>query len=149
MCKERIGLLTGHDTGGFADHDWESLALDGTVAAIYMGVRTVSHLQDRLLRHGASSDTPITVAQNVGRKNAIWVASSISTLVNDCRHHNITGPAILMLGLHPHIQKASLLSKKSQNSLDVFLNKDLVINEILPQLVIKNKKYTIAAKKVL
>jgi predicted DNA-binding protein YlxM (UPF0122 family) len=54
-----------------------------------------------------------------------------------------------MLGLHPHIQKASLLSKKSQNSLDVFLYKDLVINEILPQLVIKNNKSAIAAKKVL
>ena len=147
--NRQVRLLTGHDIDGFADHDWESLALDGTVAAIYMGVRTVSHLQDRLLRHGSSSDTPITVAQNVGRKNAIWVASSISTLVNDCRHHNITGPAILMLGLHPHIQKASLLSKKSQNSLDVFLYKDLVINEILPQLVIKNNKSAIAAKKVL
>jgi precorrin-4 methylase len=101
-----------------------------------------------LLRYGASSDTPITVAQNVGRKNAIWVASSISTLVNDCRHHKITGPAILMLGLHPHIQRTSLISKKSQNSEDVFLYKDLIINEVLPQLLIKNKKSAIAAKKV-
>ena len=145
----QVRLLTGHDTGGFADHDWESLALDGTVAAIYMGVKAISHLQERLLRHGASSDTPITVAQNVGRKNAIWVASSISTLVTDCRHHNITGPAILMLGLHPHIQRASLLSKKLQNSMDVFLYNDLAINKILPQLVIKNEKSAIAAKKVL
>ena len=145
----QVHLLTGHDIGGFADYDWRSLALDGTVAAIYMGVRAISHLQERLLRHGASSDTPITVAQNVGRKNAIWVASSISTLVTDCRHHNITGPAILMLGLHPHIQKASLLSKKLQNSMDVFLYNDLAINEILPQLVIKNEKSAIAAKKVL
>jgi len=145
----QVHLLTGHDIGGFADYDWRSLALDGTVAAIYMGVRAISHLQDRLLSHGASSDTPITVAQNVGRKNAIWVASSISTLVTDCRYHNITGPAILMLGLHPHIQRTSLLSKKSQNFMDVFLHKDLAINEILPQLVIKNEKSAIAAKKVL
>ena len=145
----QVHLLTGHDIGGFADYDWGSLALDGIVAAIYMGVRAISHLQDRLLSHGASSDTPITVAQNVGRKNAIWVASSVSTLVTDCRHHNITGPAILMLGLHPHIQRTSLLSKKSQNFMDVFLHKDLAINEILPQLVIKNEKSAIAAKKVL
>ena len=145
----QVRLLTGHDIGGFADYDWGSLALDGIVAAIYMGVRAISHLQDRLLSHGASSDTPITVAQNVGRKNAIWVASSVSTLVTDCRHHNITGPAILMLGLHPHIQRTSLLSKKSQNFMDVFLHKDLAINEILPQLVIKNEKSAIAAKKVL
>ena len=147
--NRQVHLLTGHDIDGFSDYDWESLALDGTVAAIYMGVKTISHLQNRLLRYGASSDTPITVAQNVGRKNAIWVASSISTLVNDCRHHKITGPAILMLGLHPHIQRTSLISKKSQNSEDVFLYKDLIINEVLPQLLIKNKKSAIAAKKVL
>jgi predicted DNA-binding protein YlxM (UPF0122 family) len=54
-----------------------------------------------------------------------------------------------MLGLHPHIQRASLLSKKLQNSMDVFLYNDLAINEILPQLVIKNEKSAIAAKKVL
>ncbi|MDP7095551.1 MAG: uroporphyrinogen-III C-methyltransferase, partial [Candidatus Marinimicrobia bacterium] len=143
----QVHLLTGHDIGGFADYDWGSLALDGIVAAIYMGVRAISHLQDRLLSHGASSDTPITVAQNVGRKNAIWVASSVSTLVTDCRHHNITGPAILMLGLHPHIQKTSLISKKLQNSKDVFLYKDLSINEVLPQLVIKNKKSATTDKK--
>ncbi len=119
------------------------------MAAIYMGVKAISHLQNKLLRHGASSDTPITVAQNVGRKNAIWVASSISTLVNDCRHHKITGPAILMLGLHPHIQRVSLISKKSQNFIDVFLYKDLAINEVLPQLVIRNKKSVITDKRVL
>jgi hypothetical protein len=77
------------------------------------------------------------------------VASSISTLVNDCRDHKITGPAILMLGLHPHIQRASLISKKLQNSKDVFLYKDLSINEILPQLVIKNKKFATTDKKIL
>jgi len=147
--NKQVRLLTGHDIDGFADYDWDSLALDGAVAAIYMGVKTISHLQNKLLRHGASSDTPITVAQNVGRKNAIWVASSISTLVNDCRHHNITGPAILMLGLHPHIQRASLIFKKSQNSKDVFLYKDLAINEVLPKLVIKNEKSAITDKKVL
>ncbi len=144
-----VHLLTGYDIDGFADHDWRSLALDGTVAAIYMGVKAISHIQNKLLRHGASSDTPITVAQNVGRKNAIWVASYISTLVNDCRHHNITGPAILMLGLHPHIQRVSLLSKKSQSSKDVFLYNDLTINEILPQLAIKSEKSAITTKKVL
>ena len=145
----QVHLLTGYDINGFADHDWRSLALEGTVAAIYMGVKAISHLQNKLLRQGAAGDTPITVAENVGRKNSVWVASSLSTLMNDCRDHNITGPAILMLGLHPHIQRESLLSKKSQNSKNVFLYNDLSINRILPQLVVKNVKSASTTRKVL
>ena len=122
----QVHLLTGYDINGFADYDWRSLALESTVAAIYMGVKAIPHLQNKLLRQGAAGDTPITVAENVGRKNAVWVASSLSTLMNDCRDHNITGPAILMLGLHPHIQRESLLSKKSQNSKNVFFVQRLV-----------------------
>jgi uroporphyrin-III C-methyltransferase/precorrin-2 dehydrogenase/sirohydrochlorin ferrochelatase len=145
----QVHLLTGYDINGFADYDWRSLALESTVAAIYMGVKAIPHLQNKLLRQGAAGDTPITVAENVGRKNAVWVASSLSTLMNDCRDHNITGPAILMLGLHPHIQRESLLSKKSQNSKNVFLYNDLSINRILPQLAVKNVKSASTTRKTL
>ena len=115
-------LLTGHDINGFADYDWRSLALSSSVAAIYMGVRAISYIQGRLLMHGASGDMPVTIGQNVGRKNAIWIASSISTLKVDCQHHRITGPAILMLGLHPHNQRTHLLSEKSINLINTLDN---------------------------
>jgi uroporphyrin-III C-methyltransferase/precorrin-2 dehydrogenase/sirohydrochlorin ferrochelatase len=129
----QLRLLTGHDINGFADYDWRSLALGGSVAAIYMGVRAISYIQGRLLMHGASGDMPVTVGQNIGRKNAIWIASKIATLADDCQHHRIMGPAILMLGLHPHNQRTHLLSEKSINLMDT-LDNYLVSTGTSPQL---------------
>ena len=141
----QLRLLTGHDINGFADHDWRSLALNGSVASIYMGVRAIPYIQGRLLMHGASGDMPVTVGQNVGRKNAIWIASNISTLAVDCQHHGITGPAILMLGLHPHNQRTSLLSEKSINSMDT-LDNDLISAGIFPQLAVLGSSAEVSPK---
>jgi len=141
----QLRLLTGHDVNGFADHDWRSLARDGSIAAIYMGVRAISYIQGRLLMHGASGDMQVTVGQNVGRKNAIWIASKISTLVVDCQHHGITGPAILMLGLHPHNQRTHLLSGKSINLMDT-LDNDLVSTGIFPQLTVSGLSAEVSPK---
>ena len=122
----QVRLLTGYDINGFADYDWQSLALDGSVAVIYMGVRAAFYIQEKLLIHGASDDMPITIGQNVSCQNDnIWVSSSASRLVDDCRHYGITGTAILMLGLHPHNQRAALLTKKPIDSMHN-LNKDLL-----------------------
>jgi uroporphyrin-III C-methyltransferase/precorrin-2 dehydrogenase/sirohydrochlorin ferrochelatase len=127
-----VRFLTGHDADGFADQDWRSLALNNSVSIIYMGVRAVPYIQGRLLMHGASGDMPITVAQNVGRKNAIWVASCLSSLESDCKQIGITGPAILMLGLHPHDQRSALLSEVARDSID-YIDESVGCIRVLPQ----------------
>lgn len=105
-----LRFLTGHDTEGFADHDWRSLAKPGQVAAIYMGKRAARFLQGRLLMHGAAPDTPVTLVENVSRADQRIHASDLGTLADTAQV--LTGPAILMLGLAPRAARATLTDLK-------------------------------------
>ena len=62
-----VRFLTGHDMKGFAEHEWRALARPGEVAAVYMGKKSARFVQGRLLMHGASASTPVSVVENASR----------------------------------------------------------------------------------
>lgn len=93
-----VSLLTGHDAKGFAEQDWRSLAQSGSRAVVYMGVGAARFIQGRLLLHGASAETPVTVVENATRPNQIIVSTSLSRMADDMAAASIKGPAVLMLG---------------------------------------------------
>ncbi|ABV92897.1 uroporphyrin-III C-methyltransferase [Dinoroseobacter shibae DFL 12 = DSM 16493] len=105
-----LRFLTGHDTKGFADHDWRGLARPGQVAAIYMGKRAARFLQGRLLMHGAAPATPVTLIENVSRPDQRVVATDLAGLADAAR--TLTGPAILMYGLAPRDARSALTDLK-------------------------------------
>lgn len=96
-----VRFLTGHDTRGFADHDWRALAQPGEVAAIYMGKRSARFVQGRLLMHGADPATPVTVIENASRSDQRILATTLSQLEPRLTQADLTGPAIMFYGLAP------------------------------------------------
>ncbi|MEY1555772.1 siroheme synthase CysG [Yoonia sp. R2331] len=96
-----VRLITGHDTKGYTDHDWRTLAEPGQVAAIYMGKRAARFIQGRLLMHGADIATPVTIIENVSRTNQRIIATTLGALEPTMTNANLTGPAITFLGLAP------------------------------------------------
>lgn len=96
-----LRYLTGRDVDGFAEHEWKALAQDGSTAAIYMGLKAVRFLSGRLLMHGASPQTPLTIVENVSRINQRVISSSLGAVTQDIEAADISGPAILFLGLSP------------------------------------------------
>ena len=96
-----IRYLTGHDTKGFAEHDWRALAAEGEVAAIYMGKKTARFIQGRLLMHGANPDMPVTVIENASRTDQRILATTLAKLEPTLSAANLTGPAITFYGLAP------------------------------------------------
>lgn len=96
-----VRLITGHDMQGYADHDWRALARDGEVAAIYMAKKAARFIQGRLLMHGASPATPVTIVENASRPDQRIVAATLSTLPAAIADAAMTGPALLMYGLAP------------------------------------------------
>ncbi|MBC7139158.1 MAG: uroporphyrinogen-III C-methyltransferase [Defluviimonas sp.] len=101
-----LRMMTGHDTRGFADQDWRALAAPGTVAAIYMGKKAARFVQGRLLMHGALPATPVTIVENVSRPDQRVVAATLASLPG-CLE-DVTGPAVLLLGLAPRAALATL-----------------------------------------
>jgi len=96
-----VRFITGHDTKGYADHDWRALAADGQVAAIYMGKKSARFIQGRLLMHGADPLTPVTVIENVSRADQRVIATTLTELEPTISNANLTGPALPFLGLAP------------------------------------------------
>ncbi|SHE84564.1 uroporphyrin-III C-methyltransferase / precorrin-2 dehydrogenase / sirohydrochlorin ferrochelatase [Loktanella atrilutea] len=96
-----VRFMTGHDTKGFADHDWKVLARPGEVAAIYMGKRAARFIQGRLLMHGADPMTPVTVIENASRLDQRVLATTLAELEPTLSEAGLTGPALTFLGLAP------------------------------------------------
>jgi len=96
-----IRFLTGHDTKGFAEHDWAGLARAGEVAAIYMGKKSARFIQGRLLMHGADPTTPVTIIENASRPDQRVLATTLSQLEPTLSEAGLTGPALTFIGLAP------------------------------------------------
>jgi uroporphyrin-III C-methyltransferase/precorrin-2 dehydrogenase/sirohydrochlorin ferrochelatase len=108
-------ILTGQDVAGFAEHDWRALARPGAVAAIYMAVRAARFLQGRLLMHGAHHATPISIIENISRRNEKIIASNLGDLENDIAGHSVHGPAVIILGLIPRQAMSAIPAASARN----------------------------------
>jgi uroporphyrin-III C-methyltransferase/precorrin-2 dehydrogenase/sirohydrochlorin ferrochelatase len=103
-----VRFLTGHDTRGFADHDWKTLARTGEVAAVYMGKKSARFIQGRLLMHGADRHTPVTVIENASRADQRIVQTTLAALPDALDAAQMAGPALTFLGLAPRAALAAL-----------------------------------------
>ncbi|MGL6208376.1 MAG: uroporphyrinogen-III C-methyltransferase [Paracoccaceae bacterium] len=92
-----LRILTGHDMEGFADQDWRGLSRPGEVAAIYMGKASARFIQGRLMMHGASPATPVTLVENVSRPDQRILTATLATLPEAA--NQLSGPAIILYGL--------------------------------------------------
>ncbi|MGR3624301.1 uroporphyrinogen-III C-methyltransferase [Pseudophaeobacter sp.] len=103
-----VRFLTGHDMKGFADQDWAALARPGEVAAIYMGKKSARFVQGRLIMHGASRATPVTLVENASRSNQRVLETTLDRLPTDLAEARFDGPALTFLGLAPRQTVAAL-----------------------------------------
>jgi uroporphyrin-III C-methyltransferase len=98
-----LRFMTGQDVKGFAEQDWRALARD-PAAAIYMGVAAAHFVQGRLMVHGAAPGTPVTVVENASRPEERRLATTLGRLAQDMAAANVTGPAVILLGLAPRAE---------------------------------------------
>ncbi|PVA08207.1 siroheme synthase CysG [Thalassorhabdomicrobium marinisediminis] len=105
-----VRFITGHDTKGYAEHDWRALAEPGQVAAIYMGKTSARFVQGRLLMHGADPATPVTVIENASRADQRVIATTLCALEPTLTDAALSGPALIFLGLAPRAASAAAQS---------------------------------------
>ena len=96
-----VRFLTGHDTRGFADHDWKALAAPGEVSAIYMGKSSARFIQGRLMMHGIAPATPVTFIENASRPNQQILATTVAQMEPTLTNAGLGGPALTFIGLTP------------------------------------------------
>ena len=107
-----LRILTGHDMAGFAEQDWRGLARGREVAAIYMGKKSARFIQGRLMIHGASPEMPVTLLENVSRADQRILSANLAGL--PAMAAQLTGPAVILLGLSPRQAVPALILKDAQ-----------------------------------
>ena len=112
-----VRFVTGHDMKGYAEQDWRTLAAPGQVAAIYMGKKASRFVQGRLMMHGGSPETPVTVIENASRPDQRVLESSLATLPDDIAAAEMNGPALILYGLKPRASEAALNTLKEEIAL--------------------------------
>ncbi|MEL7132692.1 MAG: siroheme synthase CysG [Pseudomonadota bacterium] len=103
-----VRFLTGHDTKGFADHDWRALAQPGEVAAIYMGKKSARFIQGRLMMHGIDPETPVTFVENASRGDQQVLSTTVAEMEPTLTEAGLGGPALTFVGLAPRAALAAI-----------------------------------------
>ncbi|MEM6656973.1 MAG: uroporphyrinogen-III C-methyltransferase [Pseudomonadota bacterium] len=111
-----VRFLTGHDTKGFADHDWAALARAGAVAAIYMGKKSARFIQGRLIMHGADRATPITLVENTSRPDQRILSTTLDQLPADLAAAKLDGPTLVFYGLAPRATAQTLSELEKEHA---------------------------------
>jgi uroporphyrin-III C-methyltransferase len=96
---QAVALVTGHFDPNSPDCtlDWPGLARMSNVV-VYMGLRHVERIADRLLAAGMSADTPAAVVANATLPNQVVIDSLLSQLAADVRAAGVASPAVIVIG---------------------------------------------------
>jgi uroporphyrin-III C-methyltransferase/precorrin-2 dehydrogenase/sirohydrochlorin ferrochelatase len=113
-----LRLVTGHDVGGFAEHDWRELAKPGTTIAVYMGVKAATFLRGRLLMHGAAADTPVTAVERASQPGQRVIATTLIDLPKALAQADPDGPVMILYGLAPRAAALALTDIREALFLD-------------------------------
>lgn len=103
-----VTMVTGHDIRGYAEQDWRNLSRPGAVTCIYMGIKALPFIQGRLLMHGARPDLEVTIAERVGHQHGRIIATSLAQMNDMAKAQGLHGPAVIMIGLHPHASEVNM-----------------------------------------
>jgi uroporphyrin-III C-methyltransferase / precorrin-2 dehydrogenase / sirohydrochlorin ferrochelatase len=97
---KRLQFVTGHSREGRLPEqlDWQALADPGATTAVYMALRTLTELRDRLLQQGLSGETPAFALFGVSREQETIVRSTIARLPEDLQAAGVPGPCLVLFG---------------------------------------------------
>lgn len=94
-----VTFLTAHDAKGFAEHDWQQLVRSGQSLAVYMGRKTATFLQGRLLMHGASKHLPVTCIENISLPAQRAFCSDLGDFAKQLDTEDYAGPLLILVGI--------------------------------------------------
>ncbi len=93
-------LVTGHEEPGKPESDvrWELLAAGAGTLAVYMGVKNLAAIVERLLRHGRPPGTPAALIRWGTLPDQQTLTAPLGEIVERCGQAGFQPPALLVVG---------------------------------------------------
>lgn len=95
-----VAFVTGHDaTGAVPDSvDWASLAKGAPVIVIYMALKHIALIADRLRAGGRGKDEPVAVISKATTREQTVLETTLGTCAEDVAKSGIEPPAMVVVG---------------------------------------------------
>jgi len=95
---QSVRFVTAHCRDSEDRLDWAALAAERQTLAIYMGVAGLARLQERLIAHGRSADTPFALVENGSRREQRVITGRLAEVAERAQIHGVRSPALLIVG---------------------------------------------------
>ena len=96
--NKALVLATGHVADGEDDLDWAALARTGQPIVVYMGLKNLARIADRLAQAGLSADTPAAVIVAATTPRETVHVATLGTIAADAERLGLGSPALIVVG---------------------------------------------------
>ena len=95
---QSLRFVTAHCQKSDDSLDWRQLAAEKQTLAVYMGVKGLNRLQNKLITFGRNPNTPFALIENGSRPEQRVVTGTLADLVATAEMHQVQSPALLIIG---------------------------------------------------
>ncbi len=95
-----VTFVTGHDAAGVVPDavDWAALAKASPVIVVYMALKHIATIADRLLAAGRRPEEPLAIVSRATTPAQRVVESTLGSCVDDVARSGVEPPAIVVVG---------------------------------------------------
>ncbi len=93
-----VVLATGQTAEGPDAIDWEALARLGQPLVLYMAVRTIGAIADRLVAGGMAPDTPAAIVSEATTPRQVVIVTTLQALPTEIARAGLATPAMIVIG---------------------------------------------------
>ncbi|WP_028466543.1 uroporphyrinogen-III C-methyltransferase [Nisaea denitrificans] len=94
-----ITMITGHDaTGNVTGVDWDAVAQGSPALILYMAIKHLGAIADKLMAAGRSPDEPVALVTNASMPDMQVLETTLGRAAEDIRLHDVKPPAIVAIG---------------------------------------------------
>lgn len=93
-------LVTGHESADIVNSriDWAGMGRVSPVIVLYMAIKTLHLVTERLLAAGCDPDLPVAVIRWATTPKQQTLISTLTRVVADVEHHHMDPPSIVVIG---------------------------------------------------
>jgi uroporphyrin-III C-methyltransferase/precorrin-2 dehydrogenase/sirohydrochlorin ferrochelatase len=95
---QTLVFVTGHTRDGAPDLDWPALARPGQTLVVYMGIKALAGLCQKLIGHGLPATTPAALIENGTYEHQRVVTGTLATLPARAPDPVLAGPTLIIVG---------------------------------------------------
>lgn len=95
-----VVFITGHTKEGTLDdaYNWEALAKLGLTIVVYMGVKNLGGIADRLIKNGMEASVPVLIGENIETAGERIMFTSLGDAGRFVEENAVKHPATIIIG---------------------------------------------------